>query len=52
MTYRDPETLTIAELRAEIIGMENTERLGVDGIAMQRRYERVLDDKLAKEKVE
>jgi hypothetical protein len=46
MTYRAPENLTIAELRAEIIGMENTERLGVDGIAMMRRYQTVLDNKL------
>lgn len=52
MTYRDPENLTIAELRAEIIGMENATHLGVDGIKMQRRYERVLADKLAKEKAE
>ena len=42
MTYTDPETLTIGQLRAAIIGMENTTRLGIDGMKMQRHYEAVL----------
>ena len=46
MTYTDPETLNIAQLIAAIIGMDNTTRLGVDGMKMQRHYEDVLRQKV------